>query len=129
MQSFFGHLRVSEFFNSRAILQQLSTLAYDEHDETPPRTSHGSPVWTAQASRCGAGISSGGNRSATKGHSGCNSLDWSAHVFVGTDCGWRFVPPSCSHSPVVDCQSSQHTLEDGAGSMSEMAIFQQLTGG
>jgi hypothetical protein len=100
-------------------VSQHESLAYDECHETTSDTAHSPSVWTPKTGRCGAGIGDSWKCAAAQRRSGRNTLDWPAHVFVGTDCSRRVVRPSRCHPRVLDCQGSRHRREGGATSVTQ----------
>lgn len=94
-------------------------VAYDGMPETTSDTAHSPPVWTTKASQCGTGIGDGGKCAAAQRRSGHDSLDWSAHVFVGTDCSRRVVRPSRCRTRVLDCQGGHHKIEGDTTSVTQ----------
>jgi len=90
--------------------------------ETTSGIAHSPFVWTPKTGWRGAGISDSWEYVATQRCSGCDSLDWSAHVFVGTDCGRRVVRRSRCNPRVLGCQGSQHRLEDCTTSVTQTGV-------
>lgn len=102
-------------------ISQHEPLAYDEcHERTSD--AHSPPVWTAETGWRGASISDSWKCAAAQRRSSCDSLDWSADVFVGTGCGRRVVRRSRCRARVLDCQGSQHRLEDCTTSVTQNRV-------